>query len=87
MSRADWNQNKNHWAHDMLAEGGYRVKHVGKTWDNYEKLNEALSIKAVYKQFEKVSEDKEDINNLYSASYGLYLLLYMMGCMVSGSGW
>jgi integrase len=87
MSRADWHRNKEHWAHNMLEEGGYRVKHVGKTWDNYEKLNEALSIKAVYNQFEKVSEEKEDINNLYSASYGLYMLLYMMECMVAGSGW
>lgn len=86
MSIDDWHQNKEHWAHDMLEGPSYRPKVVGKTWDNYEKMNDALSIKAVFKQFEKQSEDQEDINNLYSASYGLYLLLYMMACMISGVG-
>jgi hypothetical protein len=70
------------WCRILGLSKASRIKHVARTWNDDRRQSTGISIKPVFMQFK--SREDNDINNQESASHGVYLLLYLLDCMIAG---
>jgi integrase len=69
------------WFGRILKDSVPKTKYVKATWDGKGRVDDIVSVKPIFKQFNSQYEC-DVLNNEESASYGMYLLIYLLDCMI-----